>query len=189
MIAITEKSRSAVLALTRVLSGLARPPAVAHRMEHGVDTPGTWAMTGERRRQSYLTPAVETSLAGLGSRVAELARRARKIGAEPIVVTQRSMFWRRRDGRIEGVREWAPDRFSPALAGLGALTGVDRHYLERLQAEAILAACRAANGICLDLAAELAPDPATDFYDGFHTTPAGADRIARYLHARLGGLR
>ena len=47
-----------------------------------------------------------------------------------------------------------------------------------------MAACAAANAICLDLGGEIEFRPG-DFYDHVHTGPSGSARIAEYLFAKL----
>jgi lysophospholipase L1-like esterase len=183
------EEKSALVALARAVQSLAQPAAIAHGMGEGVDNPARWPVTHARRLDNPWSPEVDQSLKRLVARIGELAQRTRGIGAEPIFVTQRSVFWRKQGGRIVGVYDWTPDQHSPALAKLGEMTGVDRYHLERLQADTILTACRAAKGVCIDLAGELDFDVGADFYDAFHTTPAGAERIARYLFDKLRSLR
>lgn len=183
------KDRSAFYAAYRIGRSFLFPPPVAHRFDIDASYFGPGSdYTTERAVADYRTAAVEDSLSQLGERVAELADRSRRIGARAIFVTQRSRLWHRIDGQLVGVPEWRPDEFSPALKDFPAMTGVDRYHLERLQAEAILDACRKAGAICIDLADEIEVDPDRDFHDNVHTTPSGSRKIADYLYQKLKGL-
>ena len=44
--------------------------------------------------------------------------------------------------------------------------------------------CHAVGGICLDLASELEFND-SDFYDFYHNTPRGAEKIGLYLYQKL----
>jgi len=69
------------------------------------------------------------------------------------------------------------------------LSGVDYYWLERMQASAIMEACHASSGICIDLAGAMKLDHVAHFYDAVHTTPAGSKRIAEFLYPKLRDLR
>jgi hypothetical protein len=179
------KEKSALYAAARVAESLISPPDVAH---FRAGKPQRWsedAWTTESHIANYRTPKVEKSLVQLRERITELARETRKAGARPIFVTQRSINWIERDGKIWGLKVPHPREFADALEGFGRMSGVDYHWLERLQAAAIMDACRASEGICIDLAGNMAIDHMADFYDPMHTTPSGSKRIGDFLYSRL----
>lgn len=179
------KDRSAFYSTARIVRSMIWAPQVAHSFDSSPQLMNPDAYTTDRSYKTYLNEAVERSLANLETRIENLALLARQMGAVPIFVTQRSRLWHVKDGRLIGVVGWSPDEFSPALEGFVNMTGVDRYHLERLQAAAILNACGKVEGICIDLAGEIRLDPSIDFYDGFHTTPAGSARIGDYLYEKL----
>lgn len=108
------------------------------------------------------------------ARIAQLIAHIRKLGAQPILVTQRHGDWRiTANGEIEGVTE-------PGAA----TNGVDHRVLMALYNKATLEVCRQEKAICLDLATELEFQP-NDFYDLVHTTPQGSAKIGRWLADKL----
>jgi len=109
-------------------------------------------------------------------RLKALASATRKIGSEPIFVTQRSYAWNKSNEKIIGV----PDTFN--LSAL-TLNGVDRYWLEQGISQGILAYCAGANLVCVD-AFDIAYDPG-DFYDLHHNSPAGAAKLGRHLGKNL----
>jgi hypothetical protein len=91
-------------------------------------------------------------------------------------VTQRSFAWKENDGKILGVA----NTFN--FSGL-IVNGVDRYWLERGIAEAVIVHCAAAKLVCID-AFHVNYDPG-DFYDLNHNSPAGAAKLGRYLGETL----
>lgn len=179
------KEKSALYASWRIIASLISPPDVAHFRG---DSPKPWSKeswTTQTNLSSYRTALVEKSLDQLGRRITSLAEATRKIGAEPIFVTQRSVNWIEREGRIWGLKAIGHRRHADALEGLGKLTGVDWYWLERLQASTIMEACRKARAVCIDLARDIKIDHVKDFYDPIHTTPSGSRRIAEFLYSHL----
>ena len=65
---------------------------------------------------------------------------------------------------------------------------VDYYYMSRLINSITMKICKKYNGICIDLDNELNFDLETDFYDSHHNTPAGAEKIGKYLFIKLQGL-
>ena len=177
------KDKSALRAAYKVIQSIIRPPRVAHSPR--LQPWSTARFTDVARVSEYRTPAVLQSLASLRARIATLAELTAEIGAKAIFVTQRSISWVRDGTRIIGTPAGKGGRRKGPLADFGPLSGVDLHNLERLQAEAILGACRESGSTCIDLAGEIEIDPATDFYDDVHTTPAGSAKIAAYLFEKL----
>jgi len=182
------REKSALYATGRIAASLLSPPDVAHFKQ---GKPVAWSQddwTTRAHTDGYRTPEVEVSLEQLHGRITRLADATRKAGAVPIFVTQRSINWIERDGVIWGLKSAAARRDADALAGLGPLNGVDFYWLERMQAMAIMDACRKAKGVCIDLAGNIRIDHMGDFYDMVHTTPSGSRRIARFLYSRLKNL-
>lgn len=67
------------------------------------------------------------------------------------------------------------------------INGVDQCIMMRLLNDVTMDFCRHSGGVCIDLASELEFDDA-DFYDFYHNSPKGAEKIGRYLHRKLGSL-
>jgi hypothetical protein len=109
-------------------------------------------------------------------RVMALTAATKRLGSEPIFVTQRSFAWKENDGKILGVA----NTFN--FSGL-IVNGVDRYWLERGIAEAVIVHCAAAKLVCID-AFHVNYDPG-DFYDLNHNSPAGAAKLGRYLGETL----
>lgn len=106
-------------------------------------------------------------------RLHRLVELIRATGAVPVLVTQtRGDYRTEPDGRVVG------------LVGEDRLNGID--HWRRLGAfnAATLAVCAETGAVCLDLAGELRFAPG-DFYDHVHNTPAGAERIGRWLAGRI----
>ena len=108
-------------------------------------------------------------------RLSALARAAHGMGAVPVFVTQSRGDFKVVDGKVLG------------MVGDGELNGVD-HY-RRLSAfnAATRQVCTDEGLLCLDLAREVTFEPA-DYYDYLHNTPQGAEKIGRWLAAKLAGL-
>lgn len=114
------------------------------------------------------------ALAAYKERLVRLIADIRKLGAQPILVTQRHGDWRiGSDGALEGIVE-------PGAA----TNGVDHKILMDLYNQATLEVCRAEGALCLDLATKLEFQP-NDFYDLVHNTPQGAARIGAWLAGEL----
>ena len=108
-------------------------------------------------------------------RLRALAAAAHGMGAVPVFVTQTRGDFKVVDGKVLG------------MGGDGELNGVD-HY-RRLSAfnAATRQVCAEQGLLCLDLAREVRFEP-VDFYDYLHNTPQGAEKIGRWLAAKLAGL-
>lgn len=122
--------------------------------------------------EAALDPGSDRSPAEFGKRLRLMAEKIRRLGAEPVFVTQSRGDFRRRDGTVEGV-----------VRPEGA-NGVDDY--RRLMAfnAQTMAVCRDLGLRCLDLGTELAFG-AGDFYDIVHNTPQGAAKIGRFLFEGL----
>ncbi len=137
---------------------------------------------------AYDVPEVALSLDRLRENMRALIDATRSAGATPIVVTQRSVKWRRaEDGTVEGVGGDAPPRYADALAAYDLLNGVDVYRLEDLQRRTLMEECEAGGAICIDLGSELALQPGVDTYDWAHTTDLGSRKVGEYLFNELVG--
>ena len=183
------KEKSALYAAGRVAVNLIAPPDVAHFRGGGTVPWSEDDWTTDSTVANYRTPQVEESLRQLRGRITALAEETRKAGATPIFVTQRSVNWIEHGGKIWGRKSPSPHRHAEALKGFTRMTGVDTYWLERMQAAAIMDACRNSDGICIDLAGNIKIDHMADFYDAVHTTPSGSKRIAEFLYPKLKDLR
>lgn len=110
-------------------------------------------------------------------RLKRLNERVRAMNATPIFVTQSIGRCERRDGKLFGTTD--TKTFDETT-----INGVDHCIILELLNDVTMRACRESNGVCIDLARELEFD-ANDYYDFFHNTPQGAEKIGRYLHAKL----
>ncbi len=183
------RDRSALVALGRVLESVLRgstdETGAERRAGHAFNGVHTAGYVDQRVLEQCCNQAfLVTSFAALGERIVRLAELSRGMGAEPIFVTQRSALWMRHaDGIVgaPGLRYASPS----ILTDLGAMTGVDRHDVEKAQARAVMEACATVKAVCLDLFADAAFELQRDFYDAFHNTPAGAQVVADYLFGAL----
>lgn len=163
------KQKSAILRAWAVVSGIlqARKAKLNHR---AVDfSQATWT---DQPKKPDFRPDPQAQPAEYKKRVIEMARLIHELGAVPIFVTQMRGDWR--DGK--GLD--APDE---------ELNGVDQHRLLSAINRATLAACSEQGYLCLDAAQELVVGPG-DFYDYVHMTPEGAEKLGRWLAAKLAGL-
>ncbi len=115
------------------------------------------------------------ALADYDRRLRRLAERVQRFGAHSIFVTQPSLMLRWRDGRYQ----YRSSDAANVLTEVRRLARFNRQTLET---------CRSLEqAVCIDLAREL-PFTDEDFYDRWHNTPAGGEKIGRYLFAQLNGL-
>ena len=170
----------------RVLKGILKTPERSHslnQMNLAVSEPFA---TKPLLTESELSSGdKQANLRALSDRIATLADLTRKMGAEPIFVTQRSAAWTRRDGAIMGLSEVGPGFFNQLIRRVGPINGIDIYNIERAVAQTVLSRCQEERAICLDLAAEIDFDVAQDFYDEFHTTASGSAAIGQYLYQKL----
>ncbi len=111
----------------------------------------------------------QEALDAYGERLRLLDQVARNYGTTPVYVTQPVGLVRGGEGGLEEV------------VGSGA----GRIYLEmEAYNDVLLAFCREAGAICIDLAGELVFET-RDFYDAIHTTPSGSRKIGTYLAEQL----
>lgn len=107
-------------------------------------------------------------------RMAALLSLVRATGSVPVCVTQPTLYYRRAPGGgVVGV-----DRGIAAIPA-GKINGVDYFHLRAVQDAAMIASCRAAGSVVIDLAADDWSDD--DFTDLVHMTPRGTKKVGRRL--------
>lgn len=172
------KSKSALFRLYQTIRGsyLARfKYPVDHRK---IDFAGlNWTEYSVQENQGWESKKA----AEYGARVQLMLRKIRETGAVPILVTQASMMCKPESGKMLG---------TPEIMVIDGrkMNGVDFCRLKSLMDREAISACGEAGGICIDLASELRLSE-TDFYDYFHNTPQGTERIGNFLYARLSHIR
>lgn len=117
----------------------------------------------------------DSTPAAYQERLRRLAAAAHDMGAVPVFVTQSRGDYKVVDGKVLGMVE--DDEFN----------GVDRYRQIALYNRATREVCSDEGLLCLDLAREVTFEPG-DFYDYLHNTPRGAEKIGRWLAAKLAGL-
>jgi hypothetical protein len=106
-----------------------------------------------------------------------LADRVHKLNGTPIFVTQSFRKYKREDGKVLGVAE-------TISYGNAEINGVDCYLIMQLFNDTTMNVCRETGSICIDLATELNFDDG-DFYDFYHNTPKGTEKIGSYLYKKL----
>lgn len=113
-------------------------------------------------------------------RLRTLVRLTREFGAEPILVTQATWWYRRDRGQVEVLYH--------GLTYNGvALTGMDFYFMMRMLNERTLKVAADLGCPSFDLDAEV-DFTEGDFYDYGHNTPAGAERVGIYMARKIGEL-
>ena len=131
-----------------------------------------------------------TRLDNYRERLLELVEEIRKMGATPVMVTQRRGDIRLRNGVLEGLETTIPHTHSAANDSLvgqvrpGTINGLDMALILGEFNRVLMEVCEQSDGICIDLATELAFSEG-DFFDHMHTTRAGSRKIGIFLADRL----
>ena len=164
------RRKSGLLRLARRLRDLGAIERLPLEHRRAGNVQARWVGAG-----SEPVPLTESELAAYRFRLKSMADEIHALGAVPVFITQARGDFRRVGGRVQGIAsERGPN-------------GVDRYNaLARLNA-ATRDVCVRQGLLCLDLAAEL-EFAAADFYDFSHCTPAGAEKIGRWLYGKLAGL-
>jgi len=110
-------------------------------------------------------------------RLRVLDARVKRLGAQPIYMTQSTRVCKSLNGKTVGVAD--PERFEGT-----EINGVDSCIMMRLINNKTMEFCHSLGGICLDLASELEFEDG-DFYDFYHHTPQGAEKTGSYLYRKL----
>jgi hypothetical protein len=120
---------------------------------------------------------IERRLPGYEQRLKVLDERVRQLGGLPIYVTQPTRRCKKVNGKTVGVAE------TETFEGI-EIDGVDSCIMMQMLNNKTMEFCRKAGGICVDLATELELEDG-DFYDFYHNTPRGAEKIGVYLYQKL----
>jgi hypothetical protein len=118
-------------------------------------------------------------------RLKELVRLSRKIGAEPIFVTQRSARWVIKGGKIFGVG--SPDQEKTVFRYKGkkyVFSSADFGYAEKLTSDAGIFLCKEINLNCFNGYENISIND-KNTYDLVHTTKIGNDEISEKLFVFL----
>lgn len=171
------EERSALYYLYRTLRGMYRAH-VTKVVHSNVDFQSVqWTDTPRCENHEQLMSA---SLQSYENRLRLLDERVRRLGAVPVYVTQPVRRCKYLNGRLIGVAE--------TIRSYGLqMNGVDSCIMLQLLNRKTIEFCRASGGICIDLASEQQFDD-TDFYDFYHNTPRGTEKIGRYLYEKLSNL-
>lgn len=171
--------QSALFQLYRTTRGSLRARAV------GVDHSRRLPAPTEFTDKGLLEPAARDALAaemasGFLIRIDDLRRRTVALGARPVFVTQEAYGWQFDEANLRGLNQ--------TLVVYGrSVNYADVAYLHRDLNRKLMTWCQDTSVACFDLAQDVDFFEA-DYYDLVHNTPAGAEKIGRYLGARLASL-
>lgn len=175
------KNRSALYYLWRTLYGTYHASVVnpvAH-VKGGIKAEELkWTDKGLIEQNYAHLMAVQ--LENYASRIKALAKEAKKLGATPIFVTQKTRQYKVEAGKVLGITN-KPDVYQNMQAN-----GVDKFYMMNLlNATAMQTCAQIQKAICIDLASGLPLSIEEDYYDYVHNTPTGAQKIGEYLYNKL----
>jgi len=177
--ASTWRTKSVLFQFYKVVRGNLRARAVgvthgrSRRTDADFTTEGLLTQTQRRALATAVTTEFLTHVRGL-------QRAATAWGAEPVFVTQTAYGWNADRQPPRGLRDTV--RLHGHTANFADVALLHQHLNRGL-----MDYCRTAGVRCFDLASELA-FCADDYYDPLHNTPAGAEKIGRYLASRLGAV-
>lgn len=169
------KENSAVYHLLRTIRGSFRATAVLKIGHTKVDfTKVQW--TGEALQQEYafLSPRLDA----FANRLRVLVDKTRKLGSEPIFVTQASRHFKRVENEIRGRADVMAFLFGRKI------NGVDYYHLIGRFNGVMATVAREKQVVFVDLAADWKGEDG-DFYDWAHMTPRGARKVGLYLFENL----
>jgi hypothetical protein len=124
---------------------------------------------------------MKNRLEAYGKRLSYLLEKVNLSGSRSIVVTQsmRRAYNTTSSNTVIGIDD------TLGVMDSISFNGVDYYYMAKLMNEKTMEVCSQYNGICIDMDSELDFDIEADFYDRMHNTPAGADKIGKYLYNNL----
>lgn len=149
----------------QVMHGRVSPPLPGEFTDRGLLTPDQRAAAAQAITGSFL------------ANVDLLRARVREYGAIPAFMTQTALGWNADTAPPRGLNR------SITVHGL-RMNYADVAFLHQHLNRALMDHCRRTGTPCFDLAADVTFE-ASDYYDYLHNTPRGAERIGRYLAARL----
>jgi len=137
-----------------------------------------WVPVTEHIDPREMLQADARLFAAYATRLKVLSELSRRMGAEPIFVTQTRTDYKTEDGKLFILV--MPDRYGQFVSASSDSS------LVRLQLfnEMTLAACAELNLTCVDLATKI-DFAEEDFYDAIHTTSIGSKKIAAFLYGAL----
>lgn len=170
------RNKSVLFQIYKIVQGnvRARQVGVAHGRHRPaeVDFTSTGLLNDDDRRT--LSAAVTS---GFLERVDTLRDATLAWGARPVFVTQTAYGW--------NADQLPPRGMKGEVRSHGrTLNYADVAAIHQQLNRALVAHCAARQLACFDLASDLALQ-ADDYYDPLHNTPAGAEKIGRYLAGRL----
>ena len=145
------------------------------RLVHGANSQftGVWMPVSEWTNPEKLRSHISQKLDNYKRRLQVLSSRIKRLGAEPIYVTQRRGDYRFVNGELETLvqEHQVTDEFVPSDKNLVQMS---------LFNEVTLAFCRERKLYCIDLAENIDLNSG-DFYDAVHTLPSGSTKISNYI--------
>ena len=145
------------------------------RLMHGANAQitGVWMPVSEWTNPENLRSNISQKLDDYKRRLQVLSSRIKRLGAEPIYVTQRRGDYRFVNGELETLvqENQVTDEFVPSDKNLVQMS---------LFNEVTLAFCRERKLYCIDLAENIDLN-SRDFYDAVHTLPSGSTKISNYI--------
>jgi lysophospholipase L1-like esterase len=173
------RAKSVLFQFYKVVRGNLRAREVGVTHGRSRRDPSEFTMQGE------LDPGVRETLArdithSFVTRAGGLREDVERWGALPVFVTQTAHGWNADHAPPRGLKDRVRTHGH-------VVNFADVAYLHQHLNRGLMAYCAEAGVACFDLAAEVAFD-ADDYYDPLHNTPAGAEKIGRYLAERLSTL-
>lgn len=169
------KQKSALYHLYRTLEGMYTANVKEIRFHRLDFNRLEWT---DQPKQTNHERLMHTRLELYVDRLRVLEEKVRGLGAASIYVSAPIRRCRQSNGKITGVA-------SRALTYNGLeINGVDQCLMMQLLNKRMLDFCRSNGGVCIDLAGELEFED-SDFYDFYHNSPKGTEKIAQYLYQKL----
>lgn len=169
------KERSALYLIYNRLKGVYLARKVANLSYRKVDfSKGIY--TNEPLLKNH-NEILKNNMTDLSKRLEILIEKSNMIGAIPIFVTQSSLRYKKSGDKIVGASEiFDFDNVK--------INGLDQYYMMQIINNTIKETCKLKGVMCIDLASELEWEDC-DFYDFYHNTPKGAEKIGKYLYIKL----
>jgi len=166
---------SALWHLQRTMDGMHKA-SVVHKINHTATDFGALTWTREPLQTDY-DALMSRRLADYAERLRIVIKRTRKMGAEPVFVTQPARSYRVVDGVVEGVA-------TTSTYGDATINGVDYCHMMRKLNATTTAAGESTGVLCIDVAGgiEWKDD---DFYDFYHFSPKGARKGGAFMYGCL----
>jgi hypothetical protein len=121
----------------------------------------------------------ENNVIGFQKRISRLIKLSTEMGAEPIFVTQPSLLYKFKGETVLGISE------TLKLANVYSYNGVDFYHLLNMLNSAMLEVCED-QYLLVDLTNAPIWDQ-NDFYDFYHMTPKGAEKVSNEIYNQIKG--